>query len=104
MKFIYIVGNEDFNQGSINYKEVISDVLKNDIYVNIIFCGDKVEGINIFWKDGVDYGKGKYFNIDFNEFVKYIVILYDDEILKCDEKINKIYINYGLKGYEKKRN
>jgi hypothetical protein len=104
MKLIYIAGNEDFNQGGINYKEAISDALKNDIYVNTIFCGDKTVGINTHWKDGADYGKGKYFNIDSNESVRYIATPYDDEISKCDENINKTYINYGSKGYEKKRN
>jgi hypothetical protein len=104
MKLIYIAGNEDFKQGGINYKEAISDALKNDIYVNTIFCGDKTEGINTNWKDGADYGKGKYFNIDSNESVRYIATPYDDEISKCDEKINKTYINYGSKGYEKKMN
>ncbi|MBZ4043331.1 vWA domain-containing protein [Flavobacterium hibisci] len=104
MKLIYIAGNEDFNQGAINYKEAISDALKNDIYVNTIFCGNKNEGINILWKDGADYGKGKYFNIDSNQAVQYIATPYDDEISKCDEKINKTYINYGSRGYEKKMN
>ncbi|WP_163400113.1 vWA domain-containing protein [Flavobacterium fluviatile] len=104
MKLIYIAGNEGFDQGGINYKEAISDALKRDIYVNTIFCGDKTEGINTYWKNGADYGKGKYFNIDSNESVRYIATPYDDEISKCDEKINKTYINYGSKGYEKKRN
>lgn len=104
MKLIYIAGNEGFNQGKINYKEAISNALKHDIYVNTIFCGNKMEGINIHWKDGADYGKGKYFNIDSNQAVQYIATPYDDEISKCDEKINKTYINYGSKGYEKKRN
>ena len=104
MKLIYIAGNEGFNQGTINYKEAISNALKNDIYVNTIFCGNKTEGINIHWKDGADYGKGKYFNIDSNQAVQYIATPYDDEISKCDEKINKTYINYGSKGHEKKRN
>lgn len=104
MKLIYIAGNEGFDQGRISYKETISDALKNNIYVNTIFCGDKTEGINSFWKDGADRGKGKYFNIDSDKTVQYISTPYDDEIAKCDEKINKTYINYGSKGAEKKRN
>lgn len=104
MKLIYIAGNEDFNQGGINYKEAISNALKNDIYVNTIFCGDKTEGINTLWKDGADYGKGKYFNIDSNQTVIYIATPYDNEITKCNEKINKTYIGYGSKGSEKKMN
>ncbi|WP_163409265.1 vWA domain-containing protein [Flavobacterium ajazii] len=104
MKLIYIAGNEEFNQGKISYKETISDALKNNIYVNTIFCGNKTEGINILWKDGADRGKGKYFNIDSDKAVQYIATPYDEEIAKCDEKINKTYINYGAKGADKKRN
>lgn len=104
MKLIYIAGNEEFNQGGINYKEAISNALKNDIYVNTIFCGNKTEGINTLWKDGADYGKGKYFNIDSNQTVRYIATPYDNEITKCNEKINKTYIGYGSKGSEKKMN
>lgn len=104
MKLIYIAGNEEFNQGKISYKEAISNALKNGIYVNTIFCGDKTEGINIFWKDGADRGKGKYFNIDSDKTVEYIATPYDEEIAKYDEKMNKTYINYGAKGAEKKMN
>jgi len=104
MKLIYIAGNEEFNQGGISYKEAISNALKNDIYVNTIFCGNKTEGINTLWKDGADRGKGKYFNIDADKAVEYIATPYDDEISKCDEKINKTYINYGAKGAAKKMN
>ena len=104
MKLIYIAGNEEFNQGGINYKEAISDALKNGIYVNTIYCGDKAQGIRELWKNGADYGKGKYFNIDSNESVRYIATPYDDEITKCNEKINKTYISYGAKGSSKKMN
>jgi hypothetical protein len=104
MKLIYIAGNEAFNQGGINYKEAISDAMKNDIYVNTIFCGNSMEGINTFWKDGADYGKGKYFNIDSNLSVQYVSTPYDDQISKCNVKINTTYIGYGAKGSSKKMN
>ena len=104
MKLIYIAGNEEFNQGGVNYKEAISNALKNDIYVNTIYCGDKTQGINELWKSGAEQGKGKYFNIDSNETVRYIATPYDNEITKCNEKINKTYITYGSKGAAKKMN
>ncbi|WP_310557227.1 VWA domain-containing protein [Flavobacterium sp.] len=103
MKLIYVCGNEAFNQGGINYKEAISDALKNDIYINTIFCGNQTEGVNTHWKDGADYGKGKFFNIDSNKVIQYIVTPYDVEITKCNDRMNNTYINYGSKGYEKKR-
>lgn len=104
MKLIYIAGNEAFNQGGINYKEAINDAMKNDIYVNTIFCGSNLEGINSFWKDGAVYGKGKYFNIDSNLSVQYVSTPYDDQISKCNVKINNTYIGYGAKGSSKKMN
>lgn len=104
MKLIYIAGNEAFNQGGINYKEAISDAMKNDIYVNTIFCGSSMEGINTFWKDGADYGKGKYFNIDSDQSIQYVSTPYDDQISKCNVKINTTYIGYGAKGTSKKMN
>lgn len=104
MKLVYIAGNEGFNQGGVNYKESISDALKNGIYVNTIFCGSQDEGVSLFWKDGADHGKGKYFNINSNEAVEYIETPYDDKITKCNEKINSTYIGYGSQGESKKMN
>ena len=104
MKLIYIAGNESFAQGSISYKEAISDALKNNIYINTIFCGGYQEGITILWKNGADVGKGKYFNIDSNQAIKYIVTPYDDKISQCNVRINETYIAYGSLGVAKKSN
>jgi hypothetical protein len=103
MKLVYIAGNEPFDQGNINYKEAIADALKKDIFINTIFCGDAAEGISTFWKDGADVCKGKYFNIDYNAKVRYIVTPYDDQISQCNVRLNTTYIGYGAKGVEKKR-
>lgn len=102
MKLIYIAGNEPFTQGNINYKEAIADALKKGIYINTIYCGGAEEGIRGLWKDGADVGQGKYFNIDSNAKVRYIVTPYDDQISQCNVRLNKTYIGYGSKGVEKK--
>lgn len=103
MKLIYISGNEGFNQGGVNYKEAIGDARKKGIYVNTIFCGGNSEGVSLLWKDGADTGKGKYFNIDSNQAIQYIVTPYDDQITQCNVRINQTYITYGgRKGAEKK--
>lgn len=104
MKLIYIAGNEGFDQGSINYKEAISEAMKNGIYVNTIFCGSSLEGINSFWKAGAEYGKGKYFNIDSDKSIQFVSTPYDDKISKCNERMNTTYIGYGSKGISKKMN
>ncbi|RXR34148.1 hypothetical protein EQG68_03685 [Flavobacterium piscinae] len=102
MKLIYIAGNEPFTQGAINYKEAIADALIKGIYINTIYCGGAEEGIRGLWKDGADVGQGKYFNIDSNAKVRYIVTPFDDQISQCNVRLNKTYIGYGSKGVEKK--
>jgi hypothetical protein len=104
MKLMYISGNEGFNQGSVNYKEAIADALKKDIFVNTIYCGDQAEGIQLLWKNGADIARGKYFNIDANQTVQYIDTPFDDQITKCNEKINTTYVAYSSLGESKKMN
>lgn len=103
MKLVYIAGNEGFNQGGINYKEAIRDALVKDIYVNTIFCGNAQEGISLLWKDGADFAKGKFFNINSNEAVQYINTPYDDKISACNVRMNSTYVNYGAEGDAKKQ-
>ncbi len=99
MKLVYIAGNEPFNQGSISYKEAVGEALKKDIYINTIHCGDCSTGIREFWKDGAERGKGKYFCINSNEKIMYVLTPYDDQINTYNDKLNKTYIYYGTKGY-----
>jgi hypothetical protein len=103
MKLIYIAGNEPFDQGSISYKESIRSARSKDIFINTIFCGDKGEGTQTFWKDGADRGLGKYFNIDSDRKVRFIETPYDARIEACNERMNKTYIGYGSKGASKRQ-
>lgn len=100
MKLIYIAGNEAFDQGKINYKEVISNAKKKNIYTNTIFCGSRDEGIQTFWQNGASLGDGKYFNIDSDRKVIYIETPYDVRISECNTKLNDTYIYYGSHGSE----
>ncbi len=102
MKLIYIAGNEIFEQGKISYKSSIKKALDNNIYVNTIHCGNKRQGIRDLWQDAATRGNGKFFNIDSNAKVQYIVTPYDDEISQCNMKLNDTYISYGKIGQERK--
>lgn len=104
MKLIYIAGNEPFDQGSVSYKESVSEALNKNVYVNTIFCGDKTEGIKTFWKDGADRGGGKYFNIDSDRRIVFVETPYDAQIESCDIRLNKTYVGYGAMGRFKKEN
>lgn len=102
MKLIYIAGNEPFDQGRINYKEVTSKAKDKNIYTNTIFCGSREEGIRSFWQNGAVTGGGKYFNIDSDKKVIYIETPYDIRISECNAKLNDTYIYYGNRGSEYK--
>jgi len=100
MKLIYIAGNEAFDQGKINYRDVISKSKAKNIYTNTIFCGSREEGIQTFWQNGASLGGGKYFNIDSDRKVLYIETPYDLKISECNAKLNDTYIYYGNHGSE----
>lgn len=102
MKLIYIAGNESFDQGKINYKEVIAKAKTKNIYTNTIFCGSREEGIETFWQNGASLGNGKYFNIDSDRKVIYIETPYDVRISECNTKLNNTYMYYGSHGSEYK--
>ncbi|GGH73301.1 hypothetical protein HNQ91_003624 [Filimonas zeae] len=104
MKLMYIAGNEPFNQGGVNYKEAVSGALAKNIYVNTIYCGSGLEGIEGFWKDGAERGQGKYFTIDSDVKVRFIETPYDKQISDCNERINSTYIAYGAVGRQKQMN
>ncbi|WFB67348.1 VWA domain-containing protein [Chryseobacterium sp. WX] len=100
MKLIYIAGNEAFDQGKINYKEVVLKAKGKNIYTNTVFCGSREEGIQTFWQNGASLGGGKYFNIDSDRKVMYIETPYDKRISECNARLNDTYIYYGNHGSE----
>lgn len=102
MKLMYIAGNEPFDQGKINYKDVITKAKSKNIYTNTIFCGSRSEGIESYWQNGATVGGGKYFNIDSDKKVIYIETPYDIRISECNAKLNDTYIYYGNHGSEYK--
>lgn len=104
MKLIYIAGNEPFSQGPVNYKEICKEAVKKNIYINTIYCGGKDQGITDLWQDGAVNGEGKYFNIDANRQVLYVVTPYDVRINELNIKLNGTYIGYGSLGQAKKEN
>ncbi|MBN2531638.1 MAG: VWA domain-containing protein [Spirochaetales bacterium] len=102
LRFIFIAGNESFNQGNVSYKEVCSRAQDRNIIINTIHCGGYEEGINGFWKDGAERGKGKYMIIDQNQEIVHIQAPQDDDITRLNEELNNTYIPYGSEGAQLK--
>jgi hypothetical protein len=101
LKLIFIAGNEPFTQGHLSYKHAANNANEKDVTVNTIFCGDYYDGISTYWKEGADLTKGDYMAINHNRATVHIASPYDDAILILNKKLNKTYVSYGSRGYEK---
>ncbi|MBN2739156.1 MAG: hypothetical protein JXR70_19415 [Spirochaetales bacterium] len=98
MKVIYIAGNEGFNQGPMNFRDVCQWADKKSIKINTIYCGDYNGGISGLWKEGALIGGGKYMNINQDMEIRHYDTPYDDRILELNLKLNNTYIPYGHEG------
>lgn len=99
LKLIYIAGNEEFTQGSTDYKKACKTAISKGIIVNTIFCGAHQDGVQTMWKDGADLADGEYMNIDQGQAVVHIDTPWDKEIMELNQELNETYIYYGSQGY-----
>ncbi|CAM2067894.1 VWA domain-containing protein [Sulfidibacter corallicola] len=97
-KAIFIAGNEPFNQGSVDFRQVCKSSISKSIVVNTIFCGNEGEGIQTFWKEGADLADGSYTTINQNQRVAQISAPQDKKILELGRKLNETYVAYGRTG------
>lgn len=102
LKMMFIAGNESFYQGSVSSEFAMGMAVQNDITVNTIFCGDRVNGINLKWKDSALLGKGEYTFINHNQQAQYVATPYDDQIIQLNSKLNSTYVVYGYRAQEAK--
>lgn len=98
LKLIFIAGNEEFTQGSVDFHQACRRAIAKGIVVNTIFCGDKNEGIRTNWKEGAELADGSYLAIDQNVRVAEIPAPQDKEIAALGAALNKTYIAYGAAG------
>ena len=102
LKVIFIAGNEEFNQGSVDYRTSTASAISRGIIVNTIFCGERQEGLTTQWGDGAKIAEGRYVAIDHNAQVAEIEAPQDNEIALLGVKLNETYVVYGAKGEEGK--
>ncbi|MBN1796959.1 MAG: VWA domain-containing protein [Spirochaetales bacterium] len=101
-KVIFIAGNEEFTQGSVDYKTSCKQAISKGIIINTIFCGPHDQGVNTGWKDGALLADGTYANIDQDLVTVYIEAPQDAEIVKLGKELNDTYIPYGAEGEKSK--
>lgn len=102
LKLIYIAGNESFKQGPIPTATACELAAEKHVLVSTIFCGDRLQGINLGWKSGADCAKGDFFNIDPNLEVQQIDTPFDDQIIEQNRLLNNTYIGFGEVGVSAK--
>ncbi len=98
LKLLFIAGNEPFTQGTVSYKDAITNACEKDVVINTIFCGNYEQGISGMWKDGAVLGKGDYMTIAHTQTIVYIKTPYDQKIMEYNTRLNKTYIAYGSQG------
>lgn len=102
LKMVYIAGNEEFNQGTVDYKKACTNARSKSVYINSIFCGNYDGGIKMNWFDGADCSGGDYFNIDADKAIVHIPTPYDAEIQLYNDSLNNTYYGFGVEGLRKK--
>ena len=101
LKMIFIIGNESFAQGMVDYESAIRFATNQDIIVNTIFAGSYEEGIRKKWLDAASLGWGEYSNLGYEEsYLSYYQTDYDLDICLLNEQINGTYIPYGSSGFD----
>ena len=103
-KVIFIAGNEEFIQGTYDYRTSCKNAVEKGVVVNTIHCGNFQVGINQEWKNGADLTGGKYMAIDQNSKTEYISSPYDAQISTLNSKLNTTYVQYGYLGNQKLEN
>ena len=98
-RVIFIAGNEPFNQGKLTYNSACANAAEKRITINTIHCGDSLQGVKEFWKEGADIGLGEYFYINQNS-TSYVEVStpYDSLIQLYNDSLNTTYMGYGKMG------
>ncbi len=102
LKSIIVLGNESFDQGDTDYKEITTEAAKRGILVNTIFCGEETIGIEEHWLHASELGKGAYAYIDqtahanretpfdrqiFRLYNKYLLSYGDSSLVRAAKKL-----------------
>ena len=95
VKIIFIIGNEPFNQGPVDYRKACEAAAADGLVVNTIYCGDYQVGIANEWQAAADMTGGRYLNIDPDYNQEYIEAPKDQRLAELAVNLNDTYIAYG---------
>lgn len=98
LNLIFVAGNEPFDQGPLNFREICGQAMKRNINVNTIYCGTPSDGDAALWSQGASLGDGRFLTLDTNQKVAYIEAPQDAELARLSSQLNNSYIPYGQQG------
>jgi hypothetical protein len=101
-KAIFVAGNEEFTQGTVDYHASCAAAVARGIVVNTIFCGPRAEGERTGWKNGADLADGRFVTIDQNRIAAEVAAPQDAEIARLGQTLNTTYVPFGQGGHEGK--
>ncbi len=94
LRFVFIAGNESFDQGPIAASAAMELAAGKDIAVQLIHCGSDDQS----WTAAAVLAKSDLTNIDQNKVAQHIPAPQDAEILQLGSELNRTYVAYGAQG------
>jgi len=94
MKFVFVAGNEEFNQGPTSAAKAMAMAAGKDITVQLIYCGAKEPT----WEAAATLAKSDLMTIDQNQVAVAIPAPQDDEIVRLGNELNNTYVAFGAEG------
>ena len=98
LKLIFIAGNEDFDQGPVDFRRAMAMAASKDISVNTIYCGDYDRGRRLGWDEGAYFGGGDYLAIGTYQRSNYYDPGFRNQMLSLNQAYNATFIPYGRYG------
>lgn len=94
LRFVFLAGNESFDQGPISADVAMAAAAQKDIEVQLIHCG----GAEPTWTAAAVLAKSDLVTIDQNVVARYVPAPQDAEILRLGGELNSTYLAYGADG------
>jgi hypothetical protein len=97
LKFMFIAGNESFEQGPVDPSKILADAASKHIDVQLIHCDNTGNG-DPSWTKGAATAHTDLVSIDQNKVRQQIAAPQDEEISQLSAELNETYIAYGADG------
>jgi hypothetical protein len=94
MRFVFVAGNEEFDQGPVTAADAMRAAANKDIHVQLIHCG----ATEPTWAAAAKLAKSDLTTIDQNLVAQHIPAPQDAEILRLGGELNGTYMAYGDEG------